>query len=89
MTKTQAIKQARRESSIFKCGGDWHVSVLQSDGYSFVDTAASYWTARESRKQWIVKRTLTLMGLHPLAPEFCGDQSACLDASIKWAQDHE
>jgi hypothetical protein len=69
MSKTAALKEARRLVSISGSGTSWQIygpyRLTDLDGPSTSVSADSYWNARRRRGAWVADIAATLMGINP------------------------
>jgi hypothetical protein len=96
MSKTAALKEARRLVSISGSGTSWQIYGPYRDtdlsGPSTSSSATDYWKARARRAKWVASIAATLMGLDSDAVEhhhfMTGEEriEALLDAAIRESQ---
>lgn len=66
MTTSQAINQARGESSMYRQGCGWILSTWsEHHRASWLSQEMDYWRARQGLKEWRVDRALQLLGWSP------------------------
>lgn len=69
MTKTQALKQATEDVTMYRQGSQWIMSSYDPKARANrVSHAMSYWVAREQVTQARAERVLVLMGHDPYDP---------------------
>lgn len=75
MTIKHAIKEARDQVSLFRCGRGWIVSTFDTYGKFWTQSREKdWWTAREDRTNAIIERALTILGADP-SEAFYGHES--------------